>query len=125
MANVDISQLANAIEKELEAYSKEVSEGVNESAKEVAKESVNTLKQTSPKRTGKYARGWRNTERKNVRGAETQVIHNKTNYQLVHLLERGHAKRGGGRVPGRPHVKPVEKQAIKEFENKVRKVARG
>lgn len=125
MANISIDQLANAIEKELEFYSKEVSEGTNKAAEEVAEDSVKTLKKTSPERTGKYARGWRNKAIKNARGAETQVIHNRTSYQLIHLLERGHAKRGGGRVAGRPHVKPVEKQAIKEFENKVRKVAKG
>lgn len=38
-------------------------------------------------------------------GAETEgVIYNKNTPGLVHLLEKGHARVGGGKVPGRPHV---------------------
>ena len=41
---------------------------------------------------------------------------------LPHLLEYGHAKRGGGRVPGRAHIKPVEDKITKDFERKVRAI---
>ena len=57
--------------------------------------------------TGKYAEGWTSrfeTERFSAQG----IIYNKDVPGLPHLLEHGHAKRGGGRVPGREHVAPVE-----------------
>jgi hypothetical protein len=53
------------------------------------------------------------------------VVHNATHYQLTHLLEHGHAKRGGGRVPGIPHIRLVEEEAIKEYTEAVERVIRG
>ena len=40
---------------------------------------------------------------------------------LPHLLENGHAKRGGGRVPGKTHIAPVEQELIKQFEEQIEK----
>ncbi len=108
---IDISlEIANRLAE----FTEDVQEALAESANEVAEEAVKALKATSPTRTKKYAKSW--IRKKTSNG---YVIHNKR-YYLTHLLEHGHAKRGGGRVEGIKHIEPVEQQAIQSFEEKVR-----
>ncbi len=106
--------------KALEEYTTEVTEGIKEASKEIADEAVKELRTTSPKKTGKYSKGW--TKKKVNDG---YIIHNKSKPGLAHLLEFGHAKRGGkGRVSGEPHIGPVEEKAIKKFEDRVEQIIR-
>lgn len=125
MANgINIDQLAREIAKGLEEYSQDVVEKVNLSSTKVSKEAVKRLKATSPKKSGDYKKGWRQKEEKYIGQPNTHIIHNKTNYQLTHLLEHGHAKAGGGRVEGIPHVRPVEKEVIEQFTQDVEEAIR-
>lgn len=109
--------LANEIAKALTEYTDEVTKGIEQEKKDKGKKAVQLLKQSSPKDTGDYAKGWTT---KNVDGK--QVIYNKTEYQLTHLLEFGHAKRNGGRVAARPHIRPIEEQINQDFIDGVKKV---
>jgi hypothetical protein len=116
---VKIDNLARTVEKTLSDYVDDVNDTVKEDIKEAGKEAVKELKQNSPKRTGKYAKGWRSTvQKESAVGAEV-VVHNKI-YGLTHLLENGHAKRGGGRVAGIPHIKPVEEDVTENLEKKIK-----
>ena len=107
---ININQLADEINKQLRQYADGVGEEVEKVAQKVAKDGVKTLKLRSPKLTGSYAKGWR---AKKVNGV--WVVHNATDYQLTHLLEKGHAKVGGGRVAARVHIKPVEEKMIDDY----------
>lgn len=101
----------------LNSYATEVRSKIATTSMEVARECAQRLRQTSPKRTGKYKKGWAVKEmRTNDVGLSTWVVHNKTRYRLTHLLEYGHKARGGTRIVGkRPHIKKVEEWAQEEF----------
>ncbi|WHY76228.1 HK97 gp10 family phage protein [Neobacillus sp. WH10] len=114
-----VGNLANEIVRELQRYANVVSEDVDTAAEEVANDLVDELRNISPKKTGSYRKGWRI---KNVRGK--RIVHNKTDYQLTHLLEKGHVKRGGGRVPAKVHIAPAEQKAVDEFLTKVEQAVR-
>lgn len=114
-----INDLSKEIASVLATYTTEVTEGLEKAKVEVAKNTVNILKETSPKDTGSYSKGW---AVKKVGNA--LVVHNKTDYQLTHLLEKGHIKANGGRVGAKVHIRPAEEKAIEEFTKEVEKVIR-
>ncbi len=115
-----MDDLVKEINKALQDYTNDVTEGLEDAKKDIAKEAVKTLKIESPKLTGDYAKGWR--AKKSGSG---YIVYNKTNYQLTHLLEYGHAKRNGGRVSGEPHIRPVEQEAVDNFVERAERVIRG
>ena len=115
--------LERAMRDILQDYSVEVSKAAAEAVTEVTKEATKKLRQTSPKRKGRYAKGWASKVEKTTTTVDATVYGKTGTYQLPHLLENGHAKRGGGRVNGNTHIKPVEEWAISEVEKRIREKA--
>ena len=113
--------LERAVKDILQDYSVEVSKAAAEVVQEVTKEATKKLRQTSPKRKGRYARGWTGKVEKTATTVDATVYGKTGTYQIAHLLEHGHARRGGGRnVGGIEHIKPVEEWGIKEVEKRIR-----
>lgn len=125
MAGIRVEDLASAIEKELTAYSQEVTDGLKKEVKQVAKECKEEIQQNSPVLTGSYKKGWTSQVAYENQEDIRVVVRNKTDYQLTHLLENGHAKVTGGRVEGHPHIAPAEQNAEKKLLKKVKVVVRG
>ena len=121
---VRINDLSREIANSLATYTADVREEVTKATDDVTKEGVKRIKQNVIAAkfvlTGDYEKGWGR-----VKTDKGYVIRNKTDYQLTHLLEIGHAKRGGGRVGGKAHIRPVEDWAVKEYERRVEKAVRG
>lgn len=116
---IDINQLSSEINNMLKSYANGVGTDIEAIAAKAAKKAAKMLKTagTFDDITGSYRTGWR---AKKVNGK--WVVHNATDYQLTHLLEKGHALANGGRSKKYPHIKPVEEEIIVEFEREIRKV---
>lgn len=103
----------------LDEVDKEVQTSVKRNIDRTAKEAVQKLRSTAPHKTGSYAQGWGTKKQ----GEMDVVVHNRTDYQLTHLLENGHAivnKKGTyGRTSGIKHIKPVEEWAIDELPRRI------
>ena len=114
---ININNLSKEIVQAIENYNYDISEVVEEVANKVGKEAVTELKQESPKGArGSYAKGWRLKKDKLSKSRYVVKIYNKTDYQLTHLLEFGHASRNGGRTEPQPHIRPIEEKYGEKFE---------
>ena len=98
-----INDIAKEIAKAMKDYTDDVKEGIEQEINETAKNIVKDLKSSSPKETGDYGKGWSQKNFKSGTGYE-KVVHNRTDYQLTHLLEKGHQNRDGGRTQGKEHI---------------------
>lgn len=113
---VKTSEFAHEIEFMLEDYAEDIRYLVADSIHKAASRCLNRIRAASPRLTGDYAKGWAIKRKDNGWGKiPTDIIHNKTDWQLVHLLEFGHQKADGGRVAERPHVRPAAEEADREL----------
>ena len=112
---------AAEIEKVLSKYGNDVRESLSEVttrlAKKGAKEVASKARSTFGG-SGEYASGWTSRIETSRVSAQGLIYNQKPG--LPHLLENGHANRGGGRTPGRPHIAPVEQELIRAFEEEVK-----
>lgn len=122
--SIGIEKLASEIAKGLEEYNQSVTDGIKEAVEKVSKNAESRLKATSPKNRGKYAKGWTSVNSYEDRRTKRKTVYNKRDYQLTHLLEKGHALRNGGRSKAIVHIKPVEEAMIEEFEKEIKGVIR-
>ncbi|MGT2942463.1 HK97-gp10 family putative phage morphogenesis protein [Streptococcus constellatus subsp. viborgensis] len=122
MSNVKIDSLSSEVMKELEKYADVTTEKVKKAVQNAGKTVRDEIKASAPSDTGKYSKSWTVKTVRETSSILELVVHSKNRYQLTHLLEFGHAKRGGGRVSARPHIANAEGKAIKVFEEEIKEV---
>ena len=109
--------------KILDAYEDRVENVYEVSVSRVSREAVQRLRNTSPKKSGSYARGWSLKKVKSRANVMDVIVHNRTDYQLTHLLENGHVirnKKGEyGRTRPIKHIAPVAEWAENELPNEI------
>lgn len=118
-----VDELSKAIEKELTLYMESSTETVKREVKRVATDVKKDISDHARVgRRGKYAKSWQTKLTDETATSVTVTVHaNKNGYNLAHLLEFGHAKRGGGRTRAFPHIKPAEQNGIRELERNIRR----
>ena len=135
MKKVTVEQFAGELDSLLTEYGDNIGLYVTEACNEVGTLGAKMVAANARAKLGKtrkrlkYPSGWTYTQgyttghhgrRTNAAG----VIHNRTEYQLSHLLEFGHVTKNGirtyGRTPAYPHIAEVEQQIITKFENAIK-----
>ena len=118
---ISVDELADVINEGLKEYADLATEDVKSAVKKTAKAVKDQINGSAPVRTGRYAKSWKvKTTAENANGLE-QTVYSPTRYMLSHLLEKGHAKRGGGRVRAIPHIAPAEEMGVEMFEGLIEK----
>lgn len=105
--------LKESLAKWVEVTEEAAQIGVRETANELLPDLQNANPNPEPYRSWKkYNSGWKvSLLVKRGKAYVSYVLHNAKEYQLTHLLEYGHAVRGGGRAAAFPHIQPVADRA--------------
>ena len=119
MTSVD--NLADEVMKSLHEYAEFADSSMKKAVRKTATSVRKEISANAPKRTGKYAGSWATKKTKENSHSLEMTVHSKDRYQIAHLLEKGHAKRGGGRVEGKPHIAPAEENGADLLESLIKK----
>lgn len=103
------------------SYATLASTQVKSAMRKSAKTVRDQISANAPSRTGAYKGSWVATKQSESSQSLQMVVHSKNRYRLAHLLEKGHAKRGGRRVAGRPHIAPAEQAGIEQLQSLIEK----
>ena len=122
---VRIDQLADEIMKGLKEYADLATDEMKAAVKDAGKLAKEEIAETAPKDTGKYAKSWTSKVTAESSDNIKVTVYSPKKYQLAHLLEHGHAKRGGGRTKARPHIAPAEEKAEKKLEEDIKRALEG
>lgn len=122
---VSIEQMAEAVMDGLIEYAGLATDVMKDCVTKAGNTVKSEVKTNAPVRTGQYKKGWAVKKQKETANSLELVVHNKTRYQLTHLLEKGHAKRGGGRARAFPHIAPAEQAGIRELEEGIKRGLEG
>ena len=119
---VSIGEMADAIMEDLQEYADAAAMDV----KAAVRKSANTVKRQIGEKapvgkTGRYAKSWRVKTTEENSQKLIQTVHSPKRYMLAHLLEKGHAKRNGGRTKAIPHIAPAEQAGAEQLETLIRR----
>ena len=116
-----IDQMAHVIMEGLQEYADLATEDMKAAVKKAGNKAKSDVQAGAPVMTGKYKKSWAVKTTKENANAMEVTVHSRNRYQLAHLLEFGHAKRGGGRTRAFPHIVPAEEAAAELLEKEVEK----
>lgn len=109
---VDVDRFGAELTQILGRLEDSVEDKMPDAVREGAKVGRREWRANAPVRTGAYRKSI--SYRVKGRGAEVNAeVGSATMPGLVHLLEKGHARVGGGRVAAIPHVAPAADEAFK------------
>lgn len=116
-----IDDLTDLVMDGLREYSELADTAMKKAVRKTAASVKKEISANAPKDTGTYAKSWA-TKKVTENSHKLEItVHSKNRYQIAHLLEKGHAKRNGGRVNGKPHIAPAEENGADLLESLIKK----
>lgn len=118
---ISVDELADAVMENLTEYANLATDDMKKAVRKAGNTAKKEIAANAPKNTGAYGKSWSVKTTKESANALEVTVHSRNRYQLAHLLEHGHAKRGGGRVAARQHIAPAEETAVEQLEREIEK----
>ena len=112
-----IDDMASEIMRGLTEYADLADTEMKKAVKKTATAVKNEISANAPKKSERYKKSWAAKKVKENSHTLEMTVHSKNRYQIAHLLEHGHAKRGGGRVSAIPHIAPAEQHGEEMLTN--------
>lgn len=116
---IPVDRLAAEVMDGLTEYAGLAADVLKKEIQEAGKTAKKQIEQTAPRKTGRYAKSWVVKKVSETSNSLEVTVHSRNRYMLTHLLENGHAKRGGGRVAAIPHIAPAEEAAAQSLEQSI------
>lgn len=121
---VRIDQLAVAVMEGLTEYADLAADDMKKAVKKAGTTVRKEIEANAPEDTGAYAKSWAVKNLRETSQSLELTVYSKNRYQLAHLLEFGHAKRGGGRVAGKSHIASAEEKGVRQLEEEIERSLR-
>ena len=121
---VSTDALADTVMEYLDEYADVSTEGMKKAVRKAGNTVKKEISANAPKDTGAYGKSWSVKNTKETSKSLEVTVYSRNRYQLAHLLEFGHAKRGGGRVAGKSHIAPAEENGIRQLELEIERSLR-
>ena len=123
--SVKVEQLAAAVTEIMDDYKDLAVDKMKKAIRDAGKTVKEDINGSAPVRTGKYAKSWASKVTAENSVSLEVTVYSPSRYMIAHLLENGHAKRGGGRVRAIPHIKPAEDHGMEQLESDLTKALGG
>lgn len=120
--SVTIDNLAAEIVLAVQQYTDDVAADIELELAQTAKHVLEDVTASSPVDTGEYRKGWRIKREAFSSGKVRYIVYQKSKPRLAHLLEFGHAKASGGRVEGRPHIRPAYDRHVPKMADRIKRI---
>ena len=117
---VTVDEMSDVVMDALQEYGYAAGDSMKSAVNKAGDTVKKEISAGAPVKTGTYAKSWRVKTMKETSQSLALVVHSPTRYMFAHLLEHGHAKRGGGRTRAFPHIASAEahgeEQLLKDVE---------
>jgi len=123
--SVKVDQLADAVNEAMKEYKDLAVDEMKKAIRDAGQTVKEDINGSAPVRTGKYAKSWTTKVTAEDSVSLEVTVYSPTRYMIAHLLENGHAKRGGGRVRAIPHIKPAEDHGMEQLEHDLARALQG